>query len=272
MAMRYLGETLDLHCGGVDLVFPHHEDEIAQSEAATGAPFSRFWCHGEFLQVDGTKMSKRIGNVSTVSDLREKGISAAALRHFVYSTHYRKRINLSGAALEASIEAVARIGEFAHRLAEAKGGTRELGAAAETAELEFRTALDSDLNAPEAVGALFTFIGQGNAELDRKGSELPMLERAREVFALMMKVLDLEPRAMRFVVSASSVDPEPVAASGLSERELEQVGWAVSKLRDRIVARQNRDFALSDAIRGEVEGQGFAVKDTAQGTILERYH
>ena len=272
MAMRYLGETLDLHCGGVDLVFPHHEDEIAQSEAATGAPFSRFWCHGEFLQVDGTKMSKRIGNVSTVSDLREKGISAAALRHFVYSTHYRKQINLSGAALEASIEAVARIGEFAHRLAEAKGGTRELGAAAETAELEFRTALDSDLNAPEAVGALFTFIGQGNAELDRKGSELPMLGRAREAFALMMKVLDLEPRAMRFVVSASSVDPEPVAASGLSERELEQVGWAVSKLRDRIVARQNRDFPLSDRIRGEVEGQGFAVKDTAQGTILERYH
>jgi len=169
-------------------------------------------------------------------------------------------------------EIFARIGEFAHRLAEAKGGTRELGAAAETADLEFRTALDSDLNAPEAVGALFTFIGQGNAELDRKGSELPMLERAREVFALMMKVLDLEPRAMRFVVSASSVDPEPVAASGLSERELEQVGWAVSKLRDRIVARQNRDFALSDAIRGEVEGQGFAVKDTAQGTVLERYH
>ncbi|HZI29253.1 MAG TPA: cysteine--tRNA ligase, partial [Gemmatimonadaceae bacterium] len=95
MAMKYLGETLDIHGGGVDLVFPHHEDEIAQSEGATGKPFSRFWCHGEFLQVDGTKMSKRIGNVSTVSDLREKGISAAALRHFVFSTHYRKQINLS---------------------------------------------------------------------------------------------------------------------------------------------------------------------------------
>ena len=105
MAMKYLGETLDIHGGGVDLVFPHHEDEIAQSEGATGKTFSRFWCHGEFLQVDGTKMSKRIGNVSTVSDLREKGISAAALRHFVFSTHYRKQINLSGAALEASIEA-----------------------------------------------------------------------------------------------------------------------------------------------------------------------
>ena len=271
MAMKYLGETLDIHGGGVDLVFPHHEDEIAQSEAATGKPFSRFWCHGEFLQVDGTKMSKRIGNVSTVSDLREKGISAAALRHFVFSTHYRKQVNLSGAALEASIEAVARIGEFAHRLAEAKGGTRELAAAAETAELEFKTALDSDLNAPEAVAALFTFIGRANAELDRKGSDVPMLERSRQVFRTMMDVLDLEPRALRFVVSANRVDPEPVVATGLSEKEVEQVGWAVAKLRERIVARQNRDFKAADGIRLEVEGAGFSVKDTAQGTILERF-
>ncbi|HEX6942058.1 MAG TPA: cysteine--tRNA ligase [Gemmatimonadaceae bacterium] len=271
MAMKYLGETLDIHGGGVDLVFPHHEDEIAQSEGATGKPFSRFWCHGEFLQVDGTKMSKRIGNVSTVSDLREKGISAAALRHFVFSTHYRKQINLSGAALESSIEAVARIGEFAHRLAEAKGGTRELAAAAETAELEFRTALDSDLNAPEAVAALFTFIGRANAELDRKGTDVAMLERGRQVFAFIMGILDLEPRALRFVVSANRVDPEPVAAEGLSEKEVEQVGWAVSKLRERVLARQNRDFKASDGLRAEVEGAGFAVKDTASGTVLERF-
>ena len=271
MAMRYLGETLDIHGGGVDLVFPHHEDEIAQSEASTGKTFSRFWCHGEFLQVDGTKMSKRIGNVSTVSDLREKGISAAALRHFVFSTHYRKQINLSGAALEASIEAVARIGEFAHRLSEAKGGTRELAAAAETAELEFKTALDNDLNAPEAVAALFTFIGRANAELDLRGSDSAMLERSRQVFRLMIGVLDLEPRALRFVVSENRVDPEPVAASGLSDKEIEQVGRAVKKLRERVIARQNRDFKTADGLRAEVEGAGFAVKDTANGTILERF-
>jgi cysteinyl-tRNA synthetase len=271
MAMKYLGETLDIHGGGVDLVFPHHEDEIAQSEGATGKPFSRFWCHGEFLQVDGTKMSKRIGNVSTVSDLREKGISAAALRHFVFSTHYRKQINLSGAALEASIEAVARIGEFAHRLAEAKGGTRELAAAAETAELEFKTALDSDLNAPEAVAALFTFIGRANAELDRKGTDAAMLERTRQVFAFMMGILDLEPRALRFVVSANRVDPEPVATKGLSAKEVEQISWAVGTLRERVIARQNRDFKAADALRADVEAAGFAVKDTANGTVLERF-
>ena len=271
MAMKYLGETLDIHGGGVDLIFPHHEDEIAQSEGATGQPFSRFWCHGEFLQVDGTKMSKRIGNVSTVTELREQGISAAALRHFVFSTHYRKQINLSGAALEASIEAVARIGEFSHRLAEARGGTRELAAAAETAELEFKGALDNDLNAPEALAALFTFIGRANAELDRRGTDVSLLERAREVFQLMMGILDLEPRALRFVVSVSRVDPEPVVAEGLSEKEVAQVGWAVGKLRERVVARQNRDFKASDAIRAEVEASGFAVKDTANGTILERF-
>src|SRR5688572_4036898 len=139
MAMKYLGETLDIHCGGVDLVFPHHEDEIAQSEAATGKVFSRVWCHGEFLLTDGAKMAKRVGNVSTVKDLREQGVSAAALRHFVYSTHYRKQLNLSGIALEASMEAVRRVGEFAARLAEATGGTPELASAANDAEAAVRS-------------------------------------------------------------------------------------------------------------------------------------
>src|SRR5439155_7122943 len=101
MSMQYLGEQLDIHSGGVDLVFPHHEDEIAQSEGATGKTFARFWCHGEFLLTDGSKMAKRVGNVATVSDLREQGVSAAAFRHFVFSTHYRKQLNLSSEALEA---------------------------------------------------------------------------------------------------------------------------------------------------------------------------
>ncbi|MGZ3566869.1 MAG: cysteine--tRNA ligase, partial [Gemmatimonadaceae bacterium] len=113
MAMKYLGETLDIHCGGIDLIFPHHEDEIAQSEGATGKPFSRFWCHGEFLLTDGSKMAKRLGNVATVQDLRDNGVSAAAFRHFVFSTHYRKQLNLSSDALEGSIEGVRRLADFA---------------------------------------------------------------------------------------------------------------------------------------------------------------
>jgi cysteinyl-tRNA synthetase len=156
-------------------------------------------------------------------------------------------------------------------LVEAKGGTRELAGAAETAELEFKAALDNDLNAPEAVAALFTFIGRANAELDRRGTDVAMLARTLQVFRLMMSILDLEPRALRFVVSANRVDPEPVAASGLNAKEVEQVGWAVMKLRERVLARQDRDFKAADGIRAEVESAGFAVKDTANGTVLERY-
>ncbi|MFL5479817.1 MAG: cysteine--tRNA ligase, partial [Gemmatimonadaceae bacterium] len=99
MAMKYLGETLDIHGGGIDLIFPHHEDEIAQSEGSTGKPFSRVWCHGEFLLTEGAKMAKRVGNVATVQDLRDQEVPAAAFRHFVFSTHYRKQLNMSGEAL-----------------------------------------------------------------------------------------------------------------------------------------------------------------------------
>src|SRR5688500_2561885 len=182
MAMKYLGETLDIHCGGVDLVFPHHEDEIAQSEAATGRPFSRFWCHGEFLLVDSAQMAKRVGNVFTAADLREQRISAAALRHFVFSTHYRKQLNFTGDQLEASREAVRRVGEFAGRLRDAGGGTPALAEAAERAEREARLALFDDLNAPETIAALFTFIGAANAELDRRGRDGEALDAARRTF------------------------------------------------------------------------------------------
>jgi len=271
MAMKYLGETLDIHCGGIDLVFPHHEDEIAQSEAATGRPFSRFWCHGEFLQIDGTKMSKRLGNITTVKDLRERGVSAAAIRHFIYSTHYRKQMNLSGAGLEASLEAVRRVGEFAHRLASARGGTPELATAARDGEAAFRAALRDDLNAPEAVGALFTFLQRANAELDRKGGDASSLAEARRVFEVMDGVLDVQPRALRVVVAAETVTPDLESLPELSAEERGQMEGAMERLRARLAARAARDFATSDAIRAEVEEAGFVVKDVAAGTQLERW-
>ncbi|MBC7898043.1 MAG: cysteine--tRNA ligase [Cytophagaceae bacterium] len=271
MAMKYLGETLDIHGGGVDLIFPHHEDEIAQSEASTGKPFSRFWCHGEFLQIDGTKMSKRLGNITTVKDLRERGISAAALRHFVYSTHYRKQMNLSGEGLEGSLEAVRRVGEFGHRLDTARGATPELAAVAAQAEKDFREALSDDLNAPEAVAALFMYIQKANAELDRNGSDTSALATAREVFATIDGVLDLRPRVVRLVVGAEAVEPDPATLPDTEPVEQEAIAWAVERLRGRLTARKSRDFAQSDALRAEVEARGFVVKDTALGTQLERW-
>ena len=279
MSMKYLGETLDLHCGGVDLIFPHHEDEIAQSEAATGKTFSRVWCHGEFLLTDGAKMAKRVGNVSTVKDLREQGVSAAAVRHFVFSTHYRKQLNMSGAALEASMEAVRRVGEFAARLDEAAGGTPELAEAAEHAEGAVKAALFDDLNAPEAMGALFTFITRGNAELDRRGTDVAAVERARGAFALIDGVLDVRPRVARLTLQADSSawtslgsnGTGPVDISSLPTEERELLEWGGAQLRARQLARRARQFAEADRIRGVLEERGFVVKDAPGGVIMERF-
>jgi cysteinyl-tRNA synthetase len=249
MAMRYLGTTMDIHGGGVDLIFPHHEDEIAQSEGSTGKTFSRFWCHGEFLLTDGTKMAKRVGNVASVGDLRDEGVSPAAFRHFVFSTHYRKQLNLSSEALEASIEGVRRIGDFAERLESAQGATPELAAIAEAAENEARAAFFDDLNAPEALGALFRFIRAANAELDKRGSDHAALERARKTFAIIDGVLDIVPSA--------ADDPELKA-------------FVDGKLEERKQARGMRDFARADAIRDELVRAGVEIRDGPAGTTWKR--
>ncbi|HUR92248.1 MAG TPA: cysteine--tRNA ligase [Gemmatimonadaceae bacterium] len=246
MAMKYLGETMDIHSGGVDLVFPHHEDEIAQSEGATGKQFARFWCHGEFLLTDGSKMAKRIGNVATVGGLRDAGVSAAAFRHFVFSTHYRKQLNMSGDALESSIEGVRRVRDFVERLESATGGTPELRQAAEDLLRDAEAALFDDLNAPAALGALFTFIRRANAELDRRGGDAEALHVARDAFARINGVLDIVP-------DAQQADDELAA-------------WVDERLAARKDARARRDFASADAIRGEIEARGIAIEDGPWGT------
>jgi cysteinyl-tRNA synthetase len=246
MAKRYLGDTLDLHAGGVDLIFPHHEDEIAQSEGANGVPFARMWCHGEFLLTDGAKMAKRVGNVAAVEDLRAAGISAAAVRHFMFSVHYRKQLNLAEESLEASSNAVRRVGDFAERLAAATGGTQNMSTIA--AELQ-RAAIDAfndDLNAPEAMAALFEFIRMVNAELDAGGTDAAGLDDARKAFALVNGVLDVVPG-------------EPEMDDAFSK-------WVEDRLTARREARARRDFAAADAIRGELDGKGIAIEDTPQGT------
>ncbi|MFI5312409.1 MAG: cysteine--tRNA ligase [Gemmatimonadales bacterium] len=249
MAMAILGETIDVHCGGVDLLFPHHEDEIAQCEAATGKPFARVWCHGEFLLTDGAKMAKRVGNVSTVGDLRRAGVSAPAVRHFVFSTHYRKQLNLSDDSLDASAEAVRRVGDFADRLERETSGTPALAEAAEKLVIEAATALSDDLNAPRAMGALFEFISAANRELDTRReqpADAGSLARAREAFREVNAVLDLVPD------------------SGLDDSAL--ATWVEAQLGTRSQARQRRDFATADAVRKALEAKGIAIEDSAGGT------
>jgi len=250
MAMDLLGETLDLHCGGIDLIFPHHEDEIAQSEAATGRTFSRVWCHGAFLLTEGAKMAKRVGNVSTVQGLREAKVPAAALRHFVFNTHYRKELNLSEEALLASTEAVKRVGAFADRLRDPAtlllGGTPELARAADEAVAAAEAALFDDLNGPEALAAVFDFIRKGNAELDRKGGDRSAVERARQAFDRLDSVLDIV--------------PEP------TEADADLVRWIEERIAARREARIRRDFAESDRIRDELKSRGVVLEDSAGET------
>ena len=250
MAMKLLGETLDVHCGGIDLIFPHHEDEIAQSEAATGKPFSRVWSHGAFLLTDGAKMAKRVGNVFTVEGLREAKIPAAAVRHFVFNTHYRKELNLSEQALEASTEAVRRVGDFARRLRDEAtyelGGTAGLAHAAEEAEQLVEAALFDDLNAPEALAALFDFIRKANAELDRKGGDQEAVERARVAFDRIDRVLDIVPDEV--------------------EADAALTGWIEERISARREARIRRDFAESDRIRDDLKAKGVILEDAGGET------
>ena len=250
MAMDLLGETLDLHSGGIDLVFPHHEDEIAQSEAATGKPFARCWSHGAFLLTDGTKMAKRVGNVLTVQGLREAGVSAAALRHFVFNTHYRKELNLSDEALEASLQGVRRVGDFHDRLHDpatlALGGTAELAVAADGFVAAADAALFDDLNGPEALAALFNFIRRANAELDRRGGDRDAVERARAAFERINGVLDIVPER---------AGPDPSLAA-----------WIEERIAARRAARASRDFAEADRIRTELTGRGVTIEDAGAET------
>ena len=246
MSMDILGETLDVHTGGVDLVFPHHEDEIAQSEAATGKTFARMWCHGEFLLTDGSKMAKRVGNVRSIAGMREQKISPAAVRHVMFSTHYRQQLNLSGDALDAAATAVKRLGTFAERLDAATGGTPELAAAAATLEADARAALFDDLNAPEALAALHTFVSRANAELDRRGTDTAALAAARAAFAVVNGVLDVLP------------DPPEVAD--------DLAAWVEDRIAARATARAQRDFAAADGIRKELLARGIVIEDGPTGT------
>ncbi len=244
-------ETLDIHAGGVDLVFPHHEDEIAQSEAATGRPFARVWLHGEFLNVRGTKMSKRFGNFLTARDLREQGVDAAAVRLLFWQTHYRQPLDFNDAALDGAREGVRRLGEFHARLTQvAAGRTRArgegaLGTLAERFENDFRAALGDDLNAPRATAALFEFLRGANRALDQ-GPSRDGARRALAAVDAVMAVLDVLP-------TARALDAE--------------LGrWVEQQIAARDQARKSKDFKEADRIRAALRAKGIELEDTSRGT------
>jgi len=243
---RFGAETLDIHAGGVDLIFPHHEDEIAQSEAATGKPFARHWLHGEFLNVRGTKMSKRFGNFLTARDLRDQGVDAGAVRLLFSQTHYRQSIDFNDEALDGAREGVRRLGEFRERLTGDGGrgtGDGPLAELGKKMEAEFTAALNDDLNAPRAVAALFEFVRAANRGMDGGAAGSG---KALAAFDRVTGVLDVLPTPKRLDSALSA--------------------WVEERLAARAQARKSKDFKAADAIRAELVARGVEIEDTPQGT------
>jgi cysteinyl-tRNA synthetase len=259
MSMRYLGETFDLHCGGVDNVFPHHDNEIAQSESATGKPFARYWLHSEHLIVDGEKMSKSLGNQYTLKDLLARGIDPRALRYLFVSVHYRQKLNFTFQSVEAAAAALRRVDEMRFRLAHASESGEpdaRLGEALAAAERDFAASLADDLNVAGALAALFVLVREVNVAVEEgrlgegdKGRVLVLLAR----FDRVLGVLDQE-----------AWKAGEATAQGPGDGEIE------AKVRQREAARADRDWAEADRLRDELAAAGVVLEDTPQGTRWKR--
>ena len=277
MALELIGEkfgatVLDIHAGGVDLIFPHHEDEIAQSCAYTGeVDFARIWMHGEFLNVRGQKMSKRYGNYTTPRDLREDGVDPGAIRLLFFQTHYRQKLDLTDEALAAAREGARRLGGFSRRLQDAAAGAEESPEFAKLAarlDAGFREALNDDLNAPRAVAAAFEFVSEGNRLLDhgkRPGAQ------ALAAWLLVDGVLDAS-TSVKFTTTGGGVDLSTLVAlpdAPPADAE-EALGWARQWAEMRVIAKAKRDFGEADRIRKLLTDHGFEVRDTRNGSEVVR--
>ncbi len=258
MAGSLLGDTIDIHLGGEDLLFPHHENEIAQSEAATGRPLARFWLHVRHLKVDARKMSKSLGNFHTVRELLDEGYDPAAIRWALLSAHYRSELNFTRDGLDDATARVQRLVDFRRRVREcpaATGSGGDLAARARDHLAAFGAALDDDLNVPRALAALWTLVREVNTALDGAGERMFREDREAVLAALagmdgVLGVLDLASR------SREVADEEEDRVSRLVET------------RDR--ARADRDFATADRIRDELAAEGIRLEDTPEGTRWTR--
>jgi cysteinyl-tRNA synthetase len=258
MAMAELGETFDIHAGGVDLIFPHHEDEIAQSEGATGKPFVRYWLHGEFLLLDGGKMAKSTGNLFNLQDLVDRGVAPSSVRYLFLTAHYRSKLNFTFEGLAAAAEAVRRIRDARDRLREHPAArdpdpadTPVLHPAADEALAAFTAAMDQDLNSSVALAALHELVNRVNARLHELGST-PISHAERDTALRAFERID---GVFGFI---SLADRENVVDDDLA-------AWVEERLAARQAARASRDFATSDAIRDEIAARGVVIEDTPQG-------
>lgn len=245
MAMELLGPSLDIHAGGIDNIFPHHENEIAQSEALSGKPFAQLWIHSEHLLVEGKKMSKSAGNFWTLRDLIDKGWSGREVRALLISAHYRTQHNFTLDGLEGMRRSLQRLDALSERLR--PGGSATCGAACEKLLAEFTAALCDDLNMPKALAALFDFVRAVNSQIDKEPLSVDGCAQVQEVLSRIDQVLGiLEPEEASF----------PQEAIDLAER--------------RQKARGAKDWAEADWCRNALQAMGFRIEEGSQGYRLKR--
>ncbi|MCX8150505.1 MAG: cysteine--tRNA ligase [Candidatus Bathyarchaeota archaeon] len=245
MSMKYLGETFDIHCGGIDNMFPHHENEIAQSEAATGKPFVRYWMHNEHLLVEGKKMSKRFGNFYTLRDLLNKGYDPLAIRYLLLSTHYRQQFNFTFEGLNAAKSAIERLKNLQRRLQDANGKTigEKLTQLIYKVQAGFSEAMDDDLNISVALAELFDFVREINNLLDINAITKEEAVKVNQLISDFDKVLGVIPKA--------------------EQEKLPQEVEALIKQREE--ARKAKDWKTADEIRQKLRFMGITLEDTPQG-------
>jgi cysteinyl-tRNA synthetase len=283
MATEYLGDSFDLHGGGEDLMFPHHENEIAQSESATHRTFSRHWFHVRFLLVEGRKMSKSEGNFYTLRDLLLRGYKASAIRMLLISVPYRQQLNFTFEGLAAETIAVERLRTFRDRIAQTKWATRpaangavsDVGSLAQETRAKFRAALADDLNTAEARAAIFEMVRAVNARADAgqffAGDVPEVMEALREFDQVFAVLEDQDARWTKFTLDWAEREgkldqaaPELLATRGVTDAQIQTL------VDERDQAKRKRDFKRADAIRNELAGMGIVLEDSKDGTRWKR--
>jgi cysteinyl-tRNA synthetase len=248
MSMRYLGETFDVHTGGEDLVFPHHENEIAQSEGATGKPFVRFWLHSKHLLVDGQKMSKSAGNFHTLRDLLAKGYAPEAIRYVLAKVPHGKQLNFTFDEIQGAQTAIERLRNFRLRLQTDRfpdGADPEITELGVKARREFEAGMDDDLNTSVATAAVFDFVREVNSRMDAGRFQAGNVADAEDVLNLFDAIFDVLEPSHKALLSPAEID---------------------ALIAGRLAARKARDFARSDQIRDELKAKGVILEDTRDGT------
>jgi len=256
MSMQYLGETLDIHAGGPDLIFPHHENEVAQSEGATGKPFVKYWMHAGYLNIDKQKMSKSLGNILTVKEIRKK-VDPLVVRFFLLSAHYRSPINFNFELLEQARGGLERLNTLIHTLLDIiekadnyplDEKDREMLAKVKEYRLKFEESMDDDFNTADAIAALFELTKETNIYLKEEKQNLEVINKILDTYRELGDVLGLIPELKK-----EELDPE-----------------IETLIQKRQEARKNKDYAAADAIRDELLEKGIVLEDTPQGVRWRR--